>query len=51
MDSTDELVWLFLMNADPDDVVCMLGITSEELFEAFPDKVRAYLEQETNLDE
>ena len=35
-----------LLISDPDDVVAWLGVTTEELVEAFPDKVDAYIERE-----
>jgi hypothetical protein len=37
-----------LMQMDADAVVDILEITTEELIEAFPDKVDAYVEARTN---
>lgn len=37
-----------LMNSDPDYVVDVLGITSEELVEAFPKKAKAFILSEFN---
>ena len=39
------------MEADPDVVVDLLEITTEELLDKFPNHVKAYLERETNGEE
>lgn len=48
--SNDERVILFLMESDPDVVVELLGITTRELLDAFPSKVRDYIENEVSDD-
>ena len=40
------LHWDDISNEDPDVVVDILGITTEELFDAFADKAEAYIEKE-----
>lgn len=51
LQSSDELVILYLMDADPDVVVDLLEITTPELLEKFPEHVKAYLEREVNEDD
>jgi ABC-type molybdate transport system ATPase subunit len=44
--SNDERIILYLMEADADEVVDMLGISTAELLKRFPEKVSAYIRQE-----
>ena len=39
---TIESIRLWLLEQDPDDVVDMLRLSTEELLEAFPDKVHEF---------
>jgi len=48
--SNDERVILYLMGSDPDVVVELLGITTRELLNRFPAKVRDYIANEVNND-
>ena len=47
MDSTDELVYLHLLDSDPDVAVDLLRVSTEDLIAMFPDKVAEYLTIET----
>ena len=47
MDSTDELVYLHLLDSDPDVAVDLLRVSTEDLIAMFPDKVAEYLTTET----
>ncbi len=40
------LHWDALMGEDPDVVVDIVGITTEELLDAYADKAEAYIEKE-----
>jgi lipoate-protein ligase A len=46
MNTIDERTWDYLMNIDPDELVDVLQISSQELLEAFPEKVHAYVTEE-----
>lgn len=51
MSLQDERTRDYLMNADPDELVDILGVSSQELIDAFPEKVRAYLEDEYDVED
>ena len=46
MSIADERARDYLLNIDPDELVDVLQISSQELIGAFPEKVHAYLTEE-----
>lgn len=40
-----------LRESDPDELVDLLMISSQELMRAFPDRVEAYLERESDVED
>jgi hypothetical protein len=45
MTIAQERAWDYLLTRDPDELVDILGITSEELLDKFDDKVDKYVEE------
>lgn len=49
MTKIDERALDYLMNIDPDELVDVLCISSQELIDAFPEKVYAYLTEDYDV--
>lgn len=46
MSTVSQRAWDYLLNIDPDELVDVLNISSQELLDAFPEKVHAYVTEE-----
>ena len=51
MNIQDSRTWDYLMNIDPDELVDVLGLTSEDILLAFPERVEDFMEERKRVED